>query len=231
MNAVWYYPSQGQVCDEIAKRLQTLEAQMQAATDRIGSYEQQIATLTQQQTQMQAQIAELQTRVEDLQRKPPVHVEYHFDQLKVSRLDGTLNIGLSPNGQSGVDAFDVPTPGMWQTPAVGQEGPEPQIPGLLSEGAEFMNGEAPANLSALAAQNGLDFQPSELRAVTEDVKAQLGARIQYYARTMPLPEKAGDRELAAWRQSVMDKVKKDILTAFDSYVRRRAAEAAGQRRS
>lgn len=230
MNSVWYYPSQGQACDEIAKRLQSLESQAQASAAQIGSYEQQIATLTQQQAQMQAKIAELQTRVEELQRKPPVHVEYHFDQLKVSRLDGTLNIGLSPNSQSGVDAFDVPAPGTWQTPAVSQEGPEPQIPGLLSEGASYMNAEAPANLSALAAQNGLDFQPSELRAVTEDVKAQLGARIQYYARTMPLPEKAGDQELAAWRQGVMDKVKKDIRTAFDNYVRRRAAEAAGVRR-
>ncbi|MFC3800146.1 spore germination protein GerPC [Cohnella sp. GCM10012308] len=231
MNSVWYYPSQGQACDELAKRLQTLESHLQAASAQIGSYEQQIATLTQQQARMQAQIAELQTRVEDLQRKPPVHVEYHFDQLKVSRLDGTLNIGLSPNAQSGVDAFDVPAPGTWQTPATGQSGPEPQIPGLLNDGAAFMNGEAPANLSALAAQNGLDFQPSELRAVTEDVKAQLGARIQYYARTIPLPEQAGDQELAAWRQGVMDKVKKDIRTAFESYVQRRAAEAAGPRRS
>ncbi|CAI6054754.1 spore germination protein GerPC [Cohnella sp. JJ-181] len=226
MNSVWYYPPHGQACDDIARRLHALETQAEAGNAKLAGYEQQVAALTRQLEQMQAKIAELQTRVEDLQRKPPVHVEYHFDQLKVSRLDGTLNIGLSPNAQSGVDAFDVPAPGMWQTPAVSQEGPEPMIPGLVQQGAQFMNDDAPADLSALAAQNGLTFQPSELRAVTDDVKAQLGARIQYYARTMPLPEQKTDQELAAWRRSVMEKVKKDIRTAFENYVQRRVAQSA-----
>ncbi|MEK0314294.1 spore germination protein GerPC [Cohnella sp. 56] len=225
---MWHYPY-GQAGDDCTSRLTALAAQVQAAEAQIAALRQQITALTQQQEQTQAQVAQMQTRVEDLQRKPPVHVEYHFDQLKVSRLDGTLNIGLSPNAQSGVDSFDVPVPGTWQTPAVGSEGAEPFIPGLMQQGNDFMNTNAPADLSAIASQNGMSLQPAELRAVLGDVTAQLGARIQHYARTVPLPANGGEDELNAWRQGIMNKVKKDIRTAFENYVNRRAAESGGQK--
>ncbi|MBB6731607.1 spore germination protein GerPC [Cohnella zeiphila] len=65
-------------------------------------------------------------KLEELQGTPPVHVEYHFDQLKVSRLDGTLNIGLTPQAMKDIDSFEVPVPGMWTAAsppgALGQPG-------------------------------------------------------------------------------------------------------------
>jgi len=228
LNSTWYYPY-GQAGDDFASRLRTLEEQVQAAEAQIAALQQQVSALTQQQEQAQAKIAEMQTRVEDLQRKPPVHVEYHFDQLKVSRLDGTLNIGLSPGAKSGVDSFEVPVPGAWQTPAVGTEGPEPFIPGLMQQGAAFMNTDATTDLSTIASLSGMPLQPSEVRAVVDDVKAQLGARIQYYARTAPLPAQGGEADIADWKAGVMEKVKKDIRTAFENYVSRRVQETSSQR--
>lgn len=228
MNSVWYYPH-GQPEPWLA-RLQALEEQCRAYAARVDALERQLSDAKQREDQLQAAIAGVQSRLDEVQRQPPVHVEYHFDQLKVSRLDGTLNIGISPGPGSGagVESFEVPAPGMWQTPSVGSEGAEAHIPGLLQQGAAFMDQEAPADLSAVAEQNGLAFQPSELRRVTEDVKAQMSARLQYYARTTPLPEQPGDGGLAQWKQDVLNKFKRDARAAFENYVRRRAGGAPAQ---
>lgn len=68
--------------------------------ERFRQLEQQVQQTATQMDAMQREIAELKNRT-------PVHVEYHFDQLKISRLEGTLNIGLTPQGVQGIEQFDV----------------------------------------------------------------------------------------------------------------------------
>ena len=51
--------------------------------------------------------------MQELTEKPPVNIEridYHFDQLKIERLEGTLNIGLNPSDLQNMDEFRIPTP-------------------------------------------------------------------------------------------------------------------------
>jgi Spore germination protein GerPC. len=46
--------------------------------------------------------------IERIRSRPPLHVEkidYHFDQLKVERLEGTLNIGINPGQLQDMDEF------------------------------------------------------------------------------------------------------------------------------
>ena len=46
----------------------------------------------------------MEQKITELQSRPSVHVEkleYKFDQLKVEKLEGTLNIGLNPTDLQG----------------------------------------------------------------------------------------------------------------------------------
>ncbi|MDG0789806.1 spore germination protein GerPC [Cohnella ginsengisoli] len=226
MNSVWHFPNghSGFDCQVCAGRIRELESWAGSAAEQLKEFQKQIDNLRQQHAEAQSRIGEMQTRIEDLQRQPPVHVEYHFDQLKVSRLDGTLNIGISPNAKGDVDSFEVPATGTWQTPAAGSEGPESFIPRLLKQGREMFDQEAAADLAATAAKNGISFEASEIGRVTEDVKAQLGPRIQYYARTTPLPKESGEKALADWEREVIGKVRKDVRAAFENYAAKRVSQ-------
>ncbi|MDI4645328.1 spore germination protein GerPC [Cohnella hashimotonis] len=231
MNSVWHFPNgySGFDCQACAGRIRELESWIASAAAQLGELEKQIADLRQRQAEAQSRIGEMQSRIEDLQSKPPLHVEYHFDQLKVSRLDGTLNIGISPNAKGDVDSFDVPAPGTWQTPAVGTAGSEPLIPRLIKLGNDMFDKEAAADLAAAASKNGVSFPASEIQMVTKDVRDQLGPRIQYYARTSPLPEETGEKAIADWEREVIGKVRKDVRAAFENYAAKRAPQPPQER--
>jgi|GEM_PF-466400 len=75
-----------------------------------------VAQVQQTLRNQQEQIAMLQKRVEMLMAqvqtaaaKPTYHIdkiEYQFDQLKIEKLDGTLNIGIQPSGDGGEGEID-----------------------------------------------------------------------------------------------------------------------------
>src|SRR5690606_5942949 len=61
--------------------------------------------------QLQTSIAKLSTEMKEINKAPPVTVErleYKFEQLKVERLEGTLNIGLNPADLNNIDDFSAP---------------------------------------------------------------------------------------------------------------------------
>lgn len=96
MNNPWYGYSASADGQLLYQRIQELEQRLEQSIRRTEQLEKELA---------------------ELRSKPPIHVEYHFDQLKVSKLDGTLNIGLSPQAMKDIESFEVPAPGMWAEPA------------------------------------------------------------------------------------------------------------------
>ncbi|MBB6673402.1 spore germination protein GerPC [Cohnella nanjingensis] len=200
-NSTWPWPQGPTDWKDIVWQLQLTEQRLQTAL---------------------AQIDAMQRQLDDLQKKPPIHVEYHFDQLKVSRLDGTLNIGLTPQGQQGdVDSFETPVPGMWNPPAQPQDEMADQIGTLQQQALAFMDQDAQAELERLSAQHQTPLEREQAQAVIQDVKAQLRARVHHYARTSPFPQTGRDEEKIQWRDGILQKTKRDVLSAFDAYLRTR----------
>ncbi|WP_052487711.1 spore germination protein GerPC [Gordoniibacillus kamchatkensis] len=73
-----------------------LQAYLQWQTERI--------------TELQRTVASLQIELAALKEQKGVRIdriEYSFDQLKVERLDGTLNIGITPGGLKSIEEFAV----------------------------------------------------------------------------------------------------------------------------
>lgn len=61
-------------------------------------------------TSLEKTIKLMRDELDQLKEKQPINIErmeYSFDQLKIERLEGTLNIGLNPNDLAGIEDFAV----------------------------------------------------------------------------------------------------------------------------
>jgi spore germination protein PC len=173
------------------------------------------------------QLKSIHKQLDDLKAKPPLHVEYHFDQLKVNRLEGTLNVGLTPQAVGDIGSFEVPAPtgSFGKDGLAAQEPPtpdampiEPPIAALQQQMADYMDRTAPDVLASLDQAAGSLLDPTQHRKVIEDVKRQVGERVHYYARTTSYPSQGDVKERQKWADDVKEKTYRDIQSAFAAYL-------------
>jgi spore germination protein PC len=180
-------------------------------TSRLKQSEQKVQQMTEQ-------LAGLQKQLEDIKNKPPLHIEYHFDQLKVNRLDGTLNVGLSPQGIQGIESFEAPDPASWKVTSDQSEETEPPIRDLQNEMKAYINDNSTNVLIAMERQYGVPLEEDHRQRVLDDVKNQINERVHYYARIAPYPSKGTVEELQKWRDTIKEKTQRDIHGAFSDYL-------------
>jgi len=170
---------------------------------------------------LEERLHQAEKQLEELRARPPLHVEYHFDQLKVNELKGTLNVGLSPKGAQGIDMLDLPESlgagGMWGETAQPFLGGGP-IPGLQQEMQDYMDREGPVLLAELERQRGLTLDEAHRLRLIQDIKSQLNARVHYYGKTMPYPAAGSEEEKEEWRKSVTERTLRDVRTALGTYL-------------
>jgi spore germination protein PC len=101
---------------------------------------------------LQRTVASLQTEIAAVKEQKGVRIdriEYSFDQLKVERLEGTLNIGVAPGGLQSVEDFAVngasATIGSKPGPAGGVPGPDAAPQGQPGAGTNQMPPQQPAS--------------------------------------------------------------------------------------
>ncbi len=75
----------------------------------VSSYLQNLNSFVQRQAlhiqRLEQRLKEIQAEMNTMKQRPATtieRVEYKFDQLKIERLDGTLNIGLNPTDPNSV---------------------------------------------------------------------------------------------------------------------------------
>ncbi|PWW05692.1 spore germination protein PC [Paenibacillus cellulosilyticus] len=79
----------------------------------VNQVQQTLRHQQEQITMLQKRVDMLMTQVKAAEARPTYHIdkiEYQFDQLKIEKLDGTLNIGIQPSGdgsESDIDQFIV----------------------------------------------------------------------------------------------------------------------------
>lgn len=109
---------------------------------------------TQQIMMLEKRLNELQQEMQMIKDKPTTNIEridYQFDQLKIERLEGTLNIGLNPSDPNSVQNFEV---GQTTTPGIGmmrQEMADQFFNQTRQLVDAFLNEEAPELLEELEA--------------------------------------------------------------------------------
>lgn len=165
--------------------------------------QQQLQTQMQKVAELERQVCELSARLDALGAKPAYTIEkleYHFDQLKVERLDGTLHIGMMPPGadsQGQMDQFTVtpvyPKPPSVVQPGAVATGSQPQPDAVSSTPAandplwqrleHYLKHEAPQVLERIAEQRQLPLDHHHSRLILEDLGRQAMPRLAYYRET------------------------------------------------
>ncbi|MFC4403212.1 spore germination protein GerPC [Gracilibacillus xinjiangensis] len=125
--------------------------------------------------QLQKEVNSLESRILQLEQKeqsPKTTIEkleYHFDQLKIEKLDGTLHIGISPEELNQTEDFSLPFPN--QPPA-----------SHFQELNNYADTELPTYIRQLEEEYQYRLTDDYRQTLIDDVKKQLPGRISYYAQ-------------------------------------------------
>ncbi|WP_226037696.1 spore germination protein GerPC [Aquibacillus saliphilus] len=131
-------------------------------------------------------------------------LEYHFDQLKIERLDGTLHIGISPEDLSNVDDLSLN-----QSPINNyQRQVKPVTQQLVEQLDSYLINEGPALLNQLSNEHGLPLNQSYQELIVNDVRKQLPERVAHYEKNArsDAPTQT-DQEL---KELIYEQVQKEI---------------------
>lgn len=193
--------------------------------------------LHQQQLQidrLETQLTQLLGKFKTLEAKPTYTIEninYRFDQLKVEKLEGTLNIGMTlPGGPNGDAAF--PGTGEVEQLTVGddpnyfpdaQASAPPQPEGPFRELTKRLDGyvasEGERRLLGHEMELGMQLDVHHRRSVLEDVRKQLPSRIRHYIQQMTREEQDQARSNPGdMTERIFQKTKRDAEAAIAAYM-------------
>ncbi|CAM3403151.1 spore germination protein GerPC [Marinicrinis lubricantis] len=134
-------------------------------------------------------------------------IEYHFDQLKIDTLAGTLNIGMTPNGGSQIEDLYIDQQKQQDEMEMQQE--DPLFAAVSGKISTYLEEEAFEQIMMQENQYGCALSQEQRKAVIEDIRRQLPARIRHY---MHSPDSEEDE--------ICNKVIRDIETAIHTYMKR-----------
>lgn len=187
---------------------------------------------------LEAALGELTGRMKKLEEKPKYTIEniqYHFDQLKVEKLEGTLNIGMSApefesagngdneNGESAqnVDQMSIGSGNAFPSAAPVQMQPGAPYQDILGKLDRFLNTEASQLILNQEQELELPLDPHHRRIIIEDIRKQMPPRIQYY---MQANQVDGQEPSAMYPDLMADRVyaktRRDAETAICAYLQR-----------
>lgn len=198
---------------------------------QVWSYEVHRRLLQHQQQleRLEKQVSDLTEQLKGLEGKPAYAIErleYHFDQLKVEKLEGTLNIGMTPpavgaNGETeGIDQFSVGGPLSFPTagPSAAPQG-DPLMPDIEMIVNGYLDGEGYAHLHELENEFGLPLDPYHKQMIIEDIRRQLPDRIRFYVRqTKPSGEPMDREQAGSAARIAADKTIRDAKSALAAYM-------------
>lgn len=189
--------------------------------------------LKEQQEQLEAleaKVSALCEQVKQLEARPTYNIEsieYHFDQLKVEKLDGTLNIGMTAPG-TGDDAFpgsieqiSVSKPQVFPSADPTITPPSGVYNDISADMNRYLDDEAPQRLLSFENELCIPLDPYHRRIIIEDIRKQMPTRINYYMHeaekgTADQFSATDDASVAA---NVLAKTRRDADAALLAYMR------------
>jgi spore germination protein PC len=184
--------------------------------NNIPFYDQVIAQLrwqAQKIAEFDTELKQLKKELSEVQAQRQIHVdkiEYKFDQLKIETLEGTLNIGISPNGGKQIEEmmvedkeFELSDPEKDQR----YQAVKDQVDHYLSSGCISDLKQLEANYQVILGQ-------AYREAIIKDMRNQVDKRIEVYLDNMAHIHKNGSEN-----EVVFEKVKRDIQTAMERHLK------------
>ena len=169
----------------------------------------QVSKLEQRIRELEQSNYRLQQALDMLKKNPPIHVEridYHFDQLKIERLEGTLNIGINPLDPEQIDEIFVQKQGE-KFPV------DPKALQRLYERLyQFLDRELPPIIEEEKTAIGLKLDQSYTEFIKQDLLKQLKNQIErQLSKRNAKPEPEQEEE-------IFETIKRDMVQAVRAFL-------------
>lgn len=172
---------------------------------------------SEQLTRMEQMLKEMRNEINQLQQgsqKTTDHVEYNFDLLKIEKLEGTLNIGLTPSDGKPLENITVngQSAEQLQTEAAGGE----VYSNIHQQVSRHLEHAVPALIERMIPQSNHVLGDPYAAVMIEDIRKQLGDRINVYLQeyhnngTTMNPVKV--------EQTITNQMKKEIDKAVEQHL-------------
>ncbi|QYR22592.1 spore germination protein GerPC [Paenibacillus sp. sptzw28] len=196
---------------ELLRFLQQLNGYMHYQNQQIQQMDERIQGLIQEFNRFKEKYTE----------PPVIRNEYRFDLLKVEKLEGTLNIGINPNGaengsDSSIEEFAIGQ--SMEVPSMIEKQYPQLYPGVKQQVDDYLNNGAFESLKQLENQYSHPLDDQYRKFILEDVRNQIDNRIRDYLKRIH-PEEAAPKQLTYIQQSVYEDVKRDIDKTFETFLR------------
>ena len=165
-------------------------------------------------------VDDLKDNYEQLSKAPKTNIEkieYKFDQLKIERLDGTLNIGLTPNG--GADLLEDFT----VNGTNGMNGMNPHtlapetIQSIQQNVNSYMQNGALKQLGELEQKYNYPLDDPYRHFILNDIQKQLDQRINYYLNQQK--ERSPNASPQELSEEIEQKLKRDIVNGMEAFIK------------
>lgn len=202
----------------------------------MAEQKERLARLEQMVGQVQESIRSLQDEWNaDERGRPSTHVEkieYHFDQLKVEKLEGTLNIGITPQS-SGVIEQVLTDHHQAEDVQIQQHSDKPETSeiytGVTRRVHLYLDQEAILDCRDMESQLGQQLDEDYRQMMIADVRRQIDGRIREYIRREAAAETRSKAEQQRMEDHLTERVKRDIRLSLQHYLRRHSEMAGGEK--
>ncbi|MFD2672990.1 spore germination protein GerPC [Marinicrinis sediminis] len=175
--------------------------------------------------QLQHSVTTLEERLKQTQDPPNQtsieRIEYHFDQLKIETLEGTLNIGLTPSGGSRIEDFMVqnqqpPKPGPPQSESEQNaqefeelQESEPVYLEVKEDIQRFLDGDVYQRIVEFEDLYENPLTHEQRMVIIEDVRKQIPQRIRHYLQHPDVTS-----------QSLQPRIRADIINGIEQFMKK-----------
>ncbi len=172
---------------------------------------------------MEAIIQRLQSEVTQLKQRPTTNIErieYKFDQLKVETLEGTLNIGLTPNNGETIEDFSI-SQGNMNVPDVRQT--FPILNDIENDVEEYLRNQCSEFIQRIENETNRSLDAQYREFIINDIRNQIPDRIHFY-----LQKNQGNiQNQEELHQVIVKKVKEDIQNSIRAFMKNMPNEMKG----
>jgi spore germination protein PC len=166
-------------------------------------------------------IEQLQNEVNKLKKDKTSNIEkieYKFDQLKVERLEGTLNIGITPqNGESSIEDFTVKQNEL-NVPNANQQQQQQIYETIQQRVHDYLSSECYQDIVTIENQHNHQLDHQYRQYIIDDIRRQIDQRIQYYISQLNV-NNLNKEQLAEVKEMTTNKVKEDIHKTYVEFIK------------
>jgi spore germination protein PC len=167
---------------------------------------------------LEKKIAKLENELMAVRKLPQTtieKIEYKFDQLKVETLEGTLNIGLAPNGAETIEDFAV-SPEKVIIPQ-----PQPiMFRNIQTKVNDYLTNECKDILKNIEERYSQRLDDTYRQFILQDIGRQVDDRIRFYIQQKinngQMPASGSSKEI---EEEIGEKVKRDIEQSIELFIK------------